>query len=127
MFSAFLQQMQCFQKTVFKGLWNEDWGQHFSPQEKPFLGQVRRGLRNTLPSDADARRPLLLPLIMSSPNFLNIMSEEQRILRFPTILGFIGMLRPHSLEALNPESFSIVTVTGEEIQTPRELAEFHAV
>ena len=92
--------------------------------ETPFLGQVRRGLKNTLPSDAGGRRPLLLPLIMSRPNFLCTTSDEQRLLRFDTILGFIGMLRPHSIEALNPDSFSMITVRGEEIQMPWHVAKF---
>ena len=92
--------------------------------ETPFLGQIRRGLRNTLPSDADGRRPLLLPLILFRPTFLEIISQEQRLLRFATILGFIGMLRPHSLEALHPCSFSVVLDNGDEIQMPKQMTEF---
>ena len=86
----------------------------------PFLRQVRRGLKNTLPSSADGRKPLLLPLIMSRPHFLTVESSEQRLLRFATIFGFIGMLRPHSLESLGPGSFTVVTEHGEQNPMPKQ-------
>ena len=92
--------------------------------QTPFLGQIRRGLRNTLPSDPDGRRPLLLPLIMSKPNFLLVVSDEQRLLRFATILGFIGMLRPHSLKELDQGSFIVVTEIGNEMTMPSQPQQF---
>ena len=92
--------------------------------DTPFLGQIRRGLKNTLPSSKDGRRPLLLPEIMFRPEFLNVVSSEQRLLRFATILGFIGMLRPHSLETLEPSDFYVITKAGDEIRMPRNQIEF---
>ena len=93
----------------------------------PFLRQIRKGLQNILPSHSDSRRPLLLPLIMSRPQFLTVVSDTQRLLRFATILGFIGMLRPHSIEALKPQAFSMVTARGEVIQMPSQPARFQEV
>ena len=92
--------------------------------ETPFLGHIRKGLRNTLPSDADGRRPLLLPLLMFRPEFLNVASHEKRLLRFATTLGFVGMLRPHSIESLHPGFFCVVLENGEEIQMPKQVSEF---
>ena len=62
---------------------------------------------------------------MSRPHFCKVDSDEQRLLRFATVAGFIGMLRPHSLEDLNPESFTAVTSGGEEIAMPKETDRFH--
>ena len=95
--------------------------------DTPFLGQIRGGLKNTLPSSRDGRRPLLLPEIMFNPQFLNTVSDEQRMLRFATILGFIGMLRPHCLETLEPSDFHIITKTGEEIPMPKNPVVFRNV
>ena len=55
---------------------------------------------------------------MSRPQFLMATTDEMLLLRFATILGFIGMLRPHSLDSLGPKSFSIVTKDGEDISMP---------
>ena len=95
--------------------------------DTPFLGQIRRGLQNTLPSDADGRRPLLLPLIMFRPMFLEVASQEKRLLRFATILGFVGMLRPHSIESLHPGSFCALLKNGTEMVMPKQKAEFERV
>ena len=68
----------------------------------PFLKQLRKGIENTLPTKADRRMPLILPLVVNSSRFDAIYcTNEYRLLRFATILGFIGMLRPHSLETLS--------------------------
>ena len=92
----------------------------------PFLRQVRKGLQNAIPSDPDGRRPLLLPLIMTRPHFLTVASDDQRLLRFATILGFIGMLRPHSIQDLQPQSFTVVTCSGAEIPMPKLPGRFYA-
>ena len=39
-------------------------------------------------------------------------NDDDRNLQFTTILGFLGMMRPHSLQGLRPESFHIVTSNG---------------
>ena len=90
----------------------------------PFLRQVRKGLKNTLPESVDQRRPLLLPLIMSRPQFRTTVSDDQRLLKLATILGFVGMLRPHTLQELNLASFTVVTTVGEEKPMPNQGQEF---
>ena len=112
-------------ETHVKYLFKEE-GCPESGWDTPFLRQLRKGLKNTLPTKADSRAPLLLPLIMSSPEFITIHNNEQRLLRFVTILGFMGMMRPHSLEALNPESFTFVTEDGHATPMPRQPRHFVA-
>ena len=90
----------------------------------PFLRQIRKGIKNILSSSQDSRQPLLLPLVMSNPHFATVQSDDQRILRFATILGFIGMMRPHSLEALQLNSFSLVTQVGKILAMPKEPSRF---
>ena len=63
----------------------------------PFLRQLRSGIQKTLPLNADSRRALLLPNFMNSNQF-SIIREKDSLLRFATILGFVGMLRPHTFE-----------------------------
>ena len=91
-----------------------------------FLKQIRKGLRNTLPSHADMRLPLLLPSLISQPEFNTVGSKTERILRFATILGFIGMLRPNALRQLSPRSFTIVTAYGKSIEMPAQPNHFRA-
>ena len=43
------------------------------------------------------------------------------------MIGFTGMLRPHSLEDLDPESFTAVTKRGEEIAMPKQTERFHRI
>ena len=62
---------------------------------------------------------------MSQSQFCNPNSDEQRLLRFATVAGFIGMLRPHSLEDLKPQSFTVVATMGEEIAMPKQTDRFH--
>ena len=62
---------------------------------------------------------------MSRPHFCWSESDEQRLLRFATVIGFIGMLRPHALESLGPKSFTAVTSLAEEIAMPKETERFH--
>ena len=90
----------------------------------PFLKQVRKGLRHTLPSRADMRQPLLLPLIVSDPIFLQVRTPAQRILRFATIMGFVGMLRPNALRQLSPKSFTMITADGLRIKMPNQPDQF---
>ena len=93
----------------------------------PFLKQVRKGLKNTLPSSPDRRAPLLLPSVMGSPRFTNVNSEEQRLLRFVTIIGFMGILRPHSIEQLSPDSFTMVLQSGDRIPMPADPWKFASI
>ena len=81
----------------------------------PFLSQIRKGVRRTLPSTADSRRALLLPNFMTNEEFRNIKSKSDILWRFATILGFVGMLRPHTFDQINPESFTIVLMNRSSI------------
>ena len=91
----------------------------------PFLRQIRKGIKNTLPASPDGRQPLLLPLLMYNPTFRITNSVEHRILQFATIMGFIGMMRPHSLEELGPRSFRIVKASGKVKTMPKQPELFH--
>ena len=66
------------------------------------------------------RQPLLLPNIISEPEFRVVRTPRERILRFATIMGFIGMLRPHALKQLSPRSFTMVTAKGQRIKMPAQ-------
>ena len=73
-----------------------------------FLKQVRAGLRKTLPSRRDSRSALILPMYCLTQTFRCTRSREQVLLKFATILGFVGMLRPHTFGQLNQDSFGLV-------------------
>ena len=62
---------------------------------------------------------------MHKAAFTLVENEKQRLLQFATILGFLGMMRPHSLEALGPSSFNIVTSDGTVKHMPSEAKLFH--
>ena len=91
----------------------------------PFLRQIRQGIRNILPASADSRRPLLLPLLMGRRCFADPGSNESRLLKFATILGFIGMMRPHSIEGLKTTSFSLITDQGRIHSMPKKSNRLH--
>ena len=107
-------------KYLFKeeGCSDEAWS-------TPFLKQVRKGLRNTLPTMSDKRKPLLLPLVAAHSLFATPRTNQGRLLKFATILGFIGMLRPNALTKLNPDSFTFVTARGRSIKMPAQQSSFN--
>ena len=76
------------------------------------LKQVRRGVKNTLPSKIDKRGALLLPLLTYDRSFQAGRTDSDGLLHFSTIIGFIGMLRPHTFAQLRPSSINLVTYTG---------------
>ena len=61
---------------------------------------------------------------MSSTQFQQVHTRSERILRFATILGFIGMLRPNALTQLAPNSFTMVTATGSTVEMPKNPRQF---
>ena len=73
-----------------------------------FIKQVRRGLRKTLPSPKDNRSAFLLPMFIVMPVFLSTESRKSSLLRCVTILGFVGMLRPHTFAQIGPDSVQLV-------------------
>ena len=79
----------------------------------PFLRQVRQGVKNTLPSKVDKRGALLLPLRIYDRTFQASATDGNSLLQFSTIIGFLGMLRPHTFAQLRPSSFTLVTFIGQ--------------
>ena len=73
-----------------------------------FIKQVRQGLRKTLPSPKDSRSAFLLPMFIGLPGFLRTDSRKLSLLRCATILGFVGMLRPHTFDQVGPNSIQLV-------------------
>ena len=73
-----------------------------------FLGQIRTGVRKSFPCDGDKRAALILPRYIDQIN-TEVSSKKQRKLRFATILGFIGMLRPHTFQQIGVKTFIIVS------------------
>ena len=76
--------------------------------DTPFLKQIRAGLRKTLPSRRDSRTAMILPFYSHVPSFRTCDTRERTLLKFATILGFVGMLRPHTFGQLTRESFTLV-------------------
>ena len=83
-------------------------GCHPGEYRTPFLKQIRRGLRKMLPSRKDKRAAFLLPRWVFTPTFSDAGSKSQHLVRFATIIGFIGMLRPHTFSQLKPRSFTLI-------------------
>ena len=73
-----------------------------------FIKQVRQGLRKTLPSPKDSRSAFLLPMFIGLPGFLRTDSRKLSLLRCAKILGFVGMLRPHTFDQVGPNSIQLV-------------------
>ena len=92
--------------------------------QTPFLRKIRRGIKNTLPSKVDKRGALLLPLLIGNRAFQMDDSKEDSLLRFATIIGFIGMLRPHTFAQLVPKSITVVTLGGRCQAMPNNKGQF---
>ena len=73
-----------------------------------FLGQIRAGIKKSLPCAGDKRAALILPRYIRNIGLGPKLTKKMRKLRFATIVGFIGMLRPHTYTQLKVSSFSIV-------------------
>ena len=82
----------------------------------PFLGQIRKGVENVFPQQADSRRALLLPRYLDREAFTTVDTREASLARFATILGFVGMLRPHTFATLKSASFVLVDGRGQTVQ-----------
>ena len=91
-------------------------GCHPSKYTTPFLKQMRRGIKNTLPFQADKRCAFLLPLYLGVKSFNSPSEDRTHILRLATVMGFIGMLRPHTFGQLRPQSFVFVLKNGKTIR-----------
>ena len=103
-------------------------GCHPSDYSTPFLKQIRRGVNNTYPEQADKRVAFLLPNYVSATAYMTPITKEDYHLRLATVMGFIGMLRPNTFDQLGPESISFVlqdetTVTRYERHFDRRVRE----
>ena len=93
-----------------------------------FLGQIRRGVENVLPDQGDKRRAFLLPLHIHKWVRKDKASSysSKMIVRFAVILGFVGMLRPHTLRQVTLTAI-IPVVNGSYAATeepPRQIDKF---
>ena len=93
----------------------------------PFVKQIRKGIKNTLPEKADKRGALLLPLLTGKEGLHTEGSWEYSLLRFATIIGFIGMLRPHVFYQIQPSSVTFVTKTGDCCPMPKNKHRFRNI
>ena len=66
-----------------------------------FLRNIRRRVKNTLPLNLDKRRALLLPLLIYNPVFQRGAMDDNCLVRFATIIGFMGILSPHTFAQLH--------------------------
>ena len=76
-------------------------------------------MRKTLPSRRDSRTALILPMYCQTKTFCFTGSKTQVLLRFAAILGFVGMLRLHTFEQLDPDSFELVVRDADSRQFAR--------
>ena len=54
--------------------------------------------------------------MIRNPEFQKITKPSDILFRFATIIGFIGMLRPHTMDQLNPDSFFILLRDGQTVR-----------
>ena len=78
----------------------------------PFLNQVRCGVKNIFPQHPDARKPFLLPKYLTSSVYTAVSTRKGIVPRFAAILGFIGMLRPHTFTSLKASSLCFIRRKG---------------
>ena len=80
-----------------------------------FLSQIRRGVRNVFPQQPDSRRAFLLPKYLDNASFRDISSRKKLLARFATIIGFIGMLRPHTFSNIQRSSFVLISKNRKDV------------
>ena len=82
----------------------------------PFLGQLRKGVKNVFPSGADKQEAFFLPVHYRHPAFASPSSKTMYLARLATTLGFFGMLRPHTFTTMGPHSFVFILKDGSKRQ-----------
>ena len=80
-----------------------------------FLGQVRKVIENVFLKQADWRKAFLIPNYLTRTSFRHVTTKQDVLARFATIIGFIGMLRPHTITELQASMIKFVAVTGTEV------------
>ena len=93
-------------------------GCHTDEYTTAFLKQIRRGLENTYPQQADKRGAFFLPYYTGEKSFVSDEDKAHLLVRLATVLGFIGMLRPHTFAQLEPKSFILVQEDNSTIRLP---------
>ena len=83
--------------------------------ESVFLRQVLRGMDKSFPTDKDRRIAFLLPEYISNPVLQCNDRRATRMLRLATVLGFIGMLRPHTFNQIQLSTCTIITRNNEHL------------
>ena len=66
----------------------------------------------------DRRSAFILPKYIYEDSFAVTNSRKAYLIRFLVLLGFIGMLRPHTFKQLSQRSFVVVTRAGTTIPLP---------
>ena len=94
-------------ETHLKYLFRSE-GCHPEEYNTAFLGQIRAGIKKSLPCAGDKREALILPRYTRNLCLDPKRTKNMRKLRFAAIIGFIGMLRPHTYTQLKVGSFTIV-------------------
>ena len=90
----------------------------------PFLGQLRKGIKNVFPAQADKREAFFLPLYYNREPYLVPRSKTDYLARLATVLGFFGMLRPHTFLTLGPHSFVFILEDGSQVQLSKRKTDF---
>ena len=90
----------------------------------PFLGQIRKGVRNVFPAQADKREAFFLPLYFKHPSFAAPVTKTDHLARLATEVGFFGMLRPHIFSKLGPHSFVFVLKGNQLVQLTKANHDF---
>ena len=92
-----------------------------APEEykTPFLGQVRKGIQNVYPQQADKREAFFLPLYFRTQTYKAPESRNDHLARLLKVLGFFGMLRPHTFSTLGPRSFVFVHKNGRQTRVSK--------
>ena len=93
--------------------WYRIEGSHSSEYQTPYLKQVRKGLWKMQPSRKYGRAAFLLPRYVFTRMFSRTDHRQECLLRFATITGFIGFLRPHTFRQLQHASFTVVAQNGD--------------
>ena len=89
-----------------------------------FMGQIRRGVENTFPQQADKRSALFLPFYVGAKAFTTGSGRDHYLVRLATVLGFIGMLRPHTFNQLQPSSLAFVLCDTTVVRAEGHLVSF---
>ena len=81
---------------------------------------MRKGVKNTLSVLSLGSSAFILPKYTHDECLRCTNTKRTCLIRFLTLLGFIGMLRPHIFKQLHAGSFRMVSGSGAVIPLPRD-------